>query len=169
MLLSDQYASPQEAVFNLVRELRAGTQELEAVLVDEPWVTFTVSNASECDLQRLPETIIPFDYAFAFPKNANDDDVEMFSNAVLEMQEDGESSALAEEFISLPKVGCPLEPEISETQSIKFYQVWHVTQSHCSTNNMEKCIIMLNRSNAKTMPQWASVTRGGHVLKGYIN
>ena len=92
-------------------------------MMDEPWVTFTVSNSNQCDLQMLPDTIRLFDYAFALPKAAPKSLVDMFSEAVLDLQESGEFSKLEREFISQPSSGCPLHSQISETPSVKFFQV----------------------------------------------
>lgn len=95
----------------------------KAAIIDEPWVSNVASNGSNCDLKILPKTIVPFDYAFAFPTDARQEFIQQLSTEVLAMQEEGISSQLAERFIQFPNSGCPEDNEISETRSVKFYQV----------------------------------------------
>eukprot|EP00803_Ostreobium_quekettii_P006564 evm.model.scf_488EXC.6 EVM.evm.TU.scf_488EXC.6 scf_488EXC:41654-44638(-) len=105
----------------LVARLR--NSQYNAVVMDEPWVTHTVGKASSCDLQKLPDTIVPFDYAFALPKSTPREAVDILSVEVLRLQEELISEDLVEKFISLPRTGCPQDNEISDTRPVKFGQV----------------------------------------------
>lgn len=91
--------------------------------MDEPWVTFTVSTASRCDLRRLPDTIFPFDFAFAFTKGTPRWVVDMFTKEVRGVQDEGISTKLIEQFIRFPGTGCNPQSTNSETGSVKFNQV----------------------------------------------
>ncbi|CAD7694896.1 unnamed protein product [Ostreobium quekettii] len=106
---------------NLVHRLRAS--HYKAVLMDEPWVLNTTSNQSNCDLQMLSETTVPFDYAFALPRSAPREFVDKISTVLLEMQEDLTSSRLVEQFIQSGNSSCPRGDGFSDTQSVRVSQI----------------------------------------------
>ncbi|CAD7704733.1 unnamed protein product [Ostreobium quekettii] len=110
----------QDYQAKMVEDLRAGVYK--AVVMDEPWVTYTASTDG-CDLNRLPQTIEPFDYAFAFPKTGDDELVRNVSAEVLALQEDGVMERLSIEHIYIRRSGCPTDSEISETRAVHFNQV----------------------------------------------
>ncbi|CAD7699481.1 unnamed protein product [Ostreobium quekettii] len=104
-----------------VRGLRSS--HFKAVVMDEPWMTNTVKNGSSCDLQMLPETFIPFDYAFAFPPRAPREFVDMLSRELLRMQEDLNSTRIADTYIRSANGSCPERNYISDTQAVTIDKV----------------------------------------------
>ena len=91
--------------------------------MDEPWVTFMVKTASNCDLRRLTETILPFDFAFAFAKGTPRWVVDRFTKEIRGVQDEGISAKLIEQFISFPEIGCDMDDSQSDTRLVHFNQV----------------------------------------------
>ncbi|CAD7701751.1 unnamed protein product [Ostreobium quekettii] len=149
----------QDYQAKMVEDLRAGV--FRAVVMDEPWVSFT-SNTEGCDLKKLSQTIEPFDYAFAFPKTANDSFVQLVSTQVLALQEEGVMETLAIEHINIPRSGCAEDSDISETRAVHFDQVlglWIILAVAVGG----AAFLLVLRINVKRNPRAANVREGTDV------
>ncbi|GMH41002.1 hypothetical protein BSKO_08912 [Bryopsis sp. KO-2023] len=119
-IVADTFASSMKA--QAARELQLGQNNYDAVVYDEPWITFVAATWG-CDLLSLKETFEPFDYAYALPRSANRILEEQFSRALVVLQEEGVMARLKDKFVGIEISDCPTHGEVSDTVAVRFNQL----------------------------------------------
>jgi ionotropic glutamate receptor len=71
-----------------------------AVITDEPYIQLAIAAIPDCQVIQLPDVILPFSYGVAFKTGTNSSLVDIFSSAILALQEDGDLNSLSDAFFA---------------------------------------------------------------------
>ena len=112
----------EESIANVSKLIIGG--EITALIADAAIVLGYLNSYPGCDIGLLPNRLLDFQYAVAFPNSTTDEYVNLWSDALLQMMDTGVVTRLKQTFMPDVNYGCGTGDLSKYSQSASFHQLW---------------------------------------------